>query len=313
MKAPITIIVPVRNRAHLVERTLASIAASTGAFAELIVVDNGSEDETEAVCRRWAAQHPEVPMRLLTEPKAGAAVARNTGLRMCRTDYVYFFDSDDVFSANFIEAISPELERPFDVLCVPVRQDVNGNMHVRAYQACADVHVHLLNNMLSTQSMVMRKAFLEEIGGWNEELTTWDDWELGVRVLLARPRLRWHEGEAFHQIFVHDDSLTGESFTATLPAIVKASRVVMKALKEAPMKDEERRRAMKAYYLRCKIYSGHLRREGNRDGEAQFDALAEESLNEASCGLKRIGDTLKWYVAKGGRGAWKMALLACKP
>lgn len=311
-KAPLTIVVPVRNRAQLVERTLASIAASTCAFAELIVVDNGSEDGTEEVCRRWATQHPEVPMQVLTEPRPGAAVARNTGLRASQTEYVYFFDSDDVFSADFIAAIAPEFAQPFDVLCVPVRQEVNGNLTKRPYRACGDVHVHLLNNMLSTQSMVFRKAFLEEIGGWNEGLTTWDDWELGTRVLLAGPRLRWHEGEAFHRVFVHDDSLTGASFTATLPAIVTAMRAVMELLKETTIEEGERQSAMKAYYLRCMIYGGHLRREGNTNGEAQFIALAEACADKTSSGLKVIGDALRWYAGKGGRGAWRIALLACQ-
>lgn len=308
MNKELTIVVPVCNRATYVAKTLESIAASSCAFAELIVVDNGSEDDTLAVCREWAVHHPDVPVRLLSESRPGAAVARNTGLRACQTEYVYFFDSDDVFSEHFIAAIEPEFAEPFDVLCVPVCQDVNGRLHARPYRACADVHFHLLNNMLSTQSMIFRKAFIEAIGGWNEGLTTWDDWELGARVLLAHPRLRWHEGEAFHRVLVHGDSLTGESFTATLLAIMIAMRAVMEALKGADITDNERLRAMRAFYLRSMIYGGHLRREGNRAGEAQMMALAKECIGKVSRGLKMIGDVLRWYSSRGGRGAWRAAL-----
>lgn len=300
-KVPLTIIVPVRNRAQLIVRTLDSIAASSCAFEELLIVDNGSEDATVAVCREWIEAHPEVAVRLLSEPRAGAAVARDSGLRACRTDYVYFFDSDDVFSENFVECIAAEMAQPFDVLCVPVRQEVNGVVQIRPYRACGDVHVHLINNMLSTQTMVFSKTFLESIGGWNETLTTWDDWELGVRVLLAHPRLRWHKNQPFHRMIVHGESLTGESFTATLPAIVQAMQAVREAIERAQMTDRERRRAVKAYALRCMIYGGLLRHEGSLDGEATFMALAGAKPHW-------VGNLLRWYTAHGGRGAWRLAM-----
>lgn len=300
-KVPLTIVVPIRNRAHLVVRTLDSIAASTCAFEELLIVDNGSEDETVAVCSEWIETHPEVTARLLSEPRAGAAVARNRGLRACRTDYVYFFDSDDVFSENFIACIAAEMAQPFDVLCVPVRQEVNRAVQIRPYRACGDVYVHLINNMLSTQTMVFNKRFLESIGGWNEALTTWDDWELGVRVLLAHPKLRWHKREAFHRVIVHSESLTGESFTATLPAIVQAMQAVSEAIERAKLTGREQRRAAKAYALRCMIYGGLLRHEGSHDGEAAFTALAGASPHW-------MGKLQLWYTAHGGRGAWRLAM-----
>ena len=308
MKAPLTIIVPVRNRAQVVTKTLDSIAASSCAFEELLIVDNGSGDATAAVCRQWVEAHQDIPARMMTEPRPGAAVARNCGLRACQSEYVYFFDSDDVFSDNFIEDIYPEFAEPFDVLCVPVRQEVDGVVRERPYRACADVYVHLINNMLSTQSMVYSKAFLEAAGGWNEELTTWDDWELGTRVLLAHPRLRWHEGQAFHRVLVHRDSLTGPSFTATLPAIGKATQAVLQALQQKPMAETERRCALKAFYLRCMIYGGQLRCEGSREGEATFKALAKEAVGKPKCGLRWTGGLLRRYAARGGRGAWRIAM-----
>ena len=243
MKAPLTIIVPVYNRAHYIVRTLDSIAASTCMFSELLIVDNGSDDNTMEVCSQWADSHQDLSVCILSEKKRGVAAARNYGLLSCHSEYVYFFDSDDLFSRDFIASIYPELSQPFDVLCVPVCQNVNSVVRIRPYKACAGVHIHLLNNMLSTQSMVFRKSFLDQIGGWNESLTTWDDWELGTRVLLAHPRLRWYEGQAFHQVFVHQDSLTGESFSATLPAIIKAMQSVLHLIVHAKLTDDERKRA----------------------------------------------------------------------
>ena len=110
MTAPLTIIIPVRNREQYVERTLDSIAASTCPFMELLIVDNGSVDRSVEICQQWARAHQDVPVRFLTETRPGAAVARNCGLRAARSEFVYFFDSDDIFSNDFVAALSEKIE-----------------------------------------------------------------------------------------------------------------------------------------------------------------------------------------------------------
>jgi glycosyltransferase involved in cell wall biosynthesis len=308
MTAPLTIIIPVRNREQYVERTLDSIAASTCPFVELLIVDNGSVDRSVEICQQWARAHQDLPVRILTETRPGAAVARNCGLRAARSEFVYFFDSDDIFSDDFVATILPALSPSSDVLCIPVRQEVNDVCVTRPYRPCADVHVHLLNSMLSTLSMVFRRDFLLQIGGWNETLTTWDDWELGVRVLLAHPRVRWLEGQSFHHVIVHPESLTGISFSATLPAIQKAMCAVLQLLQQAPPKDKILSRALVSFYFRCIIFAGFLCREKNRDGEEWFLSLAHKSLNSKSLTLRITASLLQKYVAVGGRGAWRIAL-----
>lgn len=308
MTAPLTIIIPVRNREQYVERTLDSIAASTCPFMELLIVDNGSVDRSVEICQQWARAHQDVPVRILTETRPGAAVARNCGLRAARSEFVYFFDSDDIFSNDFVAAIQPALSPLLDVLCIPIHQEVNGVCVTRPYRPCADVHVHLLNSMLNTLSMVFRRDFLLQIGGWNETLTTWDDWELGVRVLLAHPRVRWLEGQSFHHVIVHPESLTGISFSATLPAIQKAMCAVLQLLQQTQLNDKILYRGLVSFYFRCIIFAGFLGREKNRDGEEWFLCMAHQCLTSKPLSIRIPAYLLRKYVAAGGRGAWRIAL-----
>ena len=100
MSNQLTVIIPIYNRAHVLARTLDSIAASTVLPAELILVDNNSQDDSLRCCRNWAARHATDTFRVtvLEAQRPGASVARNVGLAAYTTPYVYFFDSDDLFS-----------------------------------------------------------------------------------------------------------------------------------------------------------------------------------------------------------------------
>ena len=83
----LSIIIPVYNRAHVLMRTLDSIAASSRLPEALILVDNGSQDTSLDVCRQWAARHSTDGFRVsvIESSRRGASVARNAGLSLCQT------------------------------------------------------------------------------------------------------------------------------------------------------------------------------------------------------------------------------------
>jgi len=230
------------------------------------------------------------PTRVLLETKPGASAARNLGLKNSKTEWVYFFDSDDEISADFLNIIMP-LSDNHDVVAFPVAMEVDGKTDRRAFISYANVSDQILSSTLSTQSMLFRKEWLLSIGGWNESLSTWDDWELGVRVLLNTPRIYWYSDKTFHHIYVHSDSQTGSSFTETLNPIQKAMFAV-----EVQLCHPNDKRAL---YYRGKIIEGQLAREHTR-----------VSVNFGK-GSKVLGWLLYKYSALGGRGAWRLASKLC--
>ena len=106
MKSLLTIVVPVYNRMERLQQTLESlfVALQRAPSVRLLLVDNGSTDGSQKVCEdfvgRCAAQSIEA--LLLCEPKRGASIARNAGLAATDTEWVYFFDSDDQMSDDFL-------------------------------------------------------------------------------------------------------------------------------------------------------------------------------------------------------------------
>lgn len=99
-----SIVIPVFNRADLVERTLESIYAQTFTDYEVIAVDDGSSDHSVQVLRRH-----EPRVRVLAEPNRGVSATRNAGVRASRGEYIAFLDSDDLWFPWTLEVIDRAL------------------------------------------------------------------------------------------------------------------------------------------------------------------------------------------------------------
>lgn len=306
----LTLVIPVYNREKLLPRTLASVAGQTCRAFRLILVDNGSTDKSWAVCQAFRQRQAESggpDVTLAREEHPGAARARNRGLALCTTPYIYFFDSDDEMSPDFVATLLPELADEPDAVTFTTVQTDGRTDRVRAFSRSASPAVHILNAMLSTVSMVLRTDFLRTLGSWNESLRTWDDWELGVRVLLARPRLRQLTQRPFHRIYLHADSLTGNGFSSTWPWTKLAMQAALADVRESSVAPAERRRAETALYYRYAILFGHLRAEGFADMPALHRHIREQRFSPSA--VQRIAARLLCaYVARGGRGAWRLAL-----
>ncbi|MDD8025388.1 MAG: glycosyltransferase [Acidobacteriota bacterium] len=98
----ISIVIPLYNKAPYIERTLRSVLAQTHDRWECLVVDDGSTDGGAAIVR--AQSDPRI--RLLTQPNAGVAAARNRGAREARHPFVAFLDADDEWSPAFLHSIA---------------------------------------------------------------------------------------------------------------------------------------------------------------------------------------------------------------
>src|SRR5579863_8085008 len=93
----VSVIIPSFNRATLVTRALDSVFAQTYRPIELLVVDDGSTDESPKVIESWAIRHRgnEFEVHLICQPNCGAPTARNRGLIDCTGEFIQFLDSDD--------------------------------------------------------------------------------------------------------------------------------------------------------------------------------------------------------------------------
>ncbi|HXS06881.1 MAG TPA: glycosyltransferase family A protein [Rhizomicrobium sp.] len=99
----ISVVIPTYNRASLIQETLASILAQSRPADEIIVVDDGSKDDTLAVLAKYGER-----LIVKTIPNSGDLVARNVGLRAAEGELVAFCDSDDLWHEDFLEVMAAQ-------------------------------------------------------------------------------------------------------------------------------------------------------------------------------------------------------------
>ena len=321
----LTIVIPYFNREQFLPRTFRSLERSTRRAARLIFVDNGSQDGSRALCEDFARRHPEQDILLLSESRSGAAIARNTGLAEVKTPWTYFFDSDDELSPRFIEQMEQTLkehaEQNFDVIAFrTVMVHPDGSMTQRQSMFNESATDQILMSQLVTQNLFLRTDFLRRIGGWNEQLREWDDWELGIRVLVGGGKVLWLRDCAYHRIYLHPDSLTGKNFLTTCRGIDVAMQSVLNLClekKKGRMDTPKSSSICRALAFRYALLSGILLREGGRTASLRFWSRALQCAS-AACGSKvprslRLPLALfRAYTSRGGRGAWRLARLFVK-
>ena len=122
MEKTVSIIVPVYNAEKTLERCVRSLMAQTYGNIEILLVNDGSRDQSPAICQRFAQEDGRI--RVIDKPNGGVSSARNTGLDAARGDYVMFCDSDDWVEPDWCESMV-SLCGPGDmVICEIARADL---------------------------------------------------------------------------------------------------------------------------------------------------------------------------------------------
>ena len=104
----ISVVVPVYNTASTLPRCLDSVLGQTFTDFEIIIVNDGSTDESHAVIASYAATHPEIVV--VTQENQGLGAARNAGIRAARGTYIACVDSDDLIDSTMLEKMLRAVE-----------------------------------------------------------------------------------------------------------------------------------------------------------------------------------------------------------
>jgi len=189
----VSVVIPVWNRAPVLGRAVASALAQSLPDLELIVVDDGSTDDSVAVAARTGDPRVRV---LRHAARSGVSAARNRGLAAARGELVAFLDSDDEWRPPKLErqvaALGAGPDRAAVVYCGFERHDdATGARLGRSGEAYAgDVYRHLLAGWHpgTASVFVVARAALREAQGFDERLATAEDYDLWLRLARAGHR-----------------------------------------------------------------------------------------------------------------------------
>ena len=309
---PLTVVVPVRNRATIVERTLDSIHRQTFRPMKVVLVDNASTDNTREVLDNWASNvaADDFTVTVVSEPRPGASRARNRGLSEVTTPYVMFFDSDDVMRDNHVErvakAIATHPDAPLFFWDVAMVED-EGWLKVLGWRDRNLLRSHIFHGTLSTQRMTVATSVIRDAGGWNDLLAQWDDLELGMRLLLypgVEKSAIYITGEPTVLIYFQNESITGTDYSSVADNMMRTLDAMDSAVDASQRDDGEKNMLHLWIDMRRVDLAGHLVREGKKD-------VALDIMNEILPGAPTLKDAMIMrsayqMVRLFGRGAYIM-------
>jgi glycosyltransferase involved in cell wall biosynthesis len=206
----VSIIIPTRNRADLLRQALASCVLQTWPEWEVIVVDDGSEEDIAAVVAEAQAEHGAATRRFVCvrQEKKNGNAARNNGLRHAAGEFIQYLDSDDLLHPEKLARQVRYLEQHPDLDAtimlaeffyeIPGDSRILWNMPSRADME-DDLDRFLIEDAVwSPGGPLWRKAAVARIGGWDERLTCWQDWEFHVKALCAGITYRHENGVGYY-------------------------------------------------------------------------------------------------------------------
>jgi len=192
----VSLVIATFNHGRVLADALDSAVAQTLRGVEIIVVDDGSTDDTPAVLARYAGR-----IRVVRQPNRGLAAARNTGLAAAHGSYVSFLDADDVMMPTKLAEQVAVLDRAPSVgwtYCDVLIEIVATGAQMRASERFGYgarmlegwLFPELIHgNFIPAIAPLVRRTVLDAVGGFDERLTALEDWDLWLRMsLIAEAR-----------------------------------------------------------------------------------------------------------------------------
>lgn len=182
--AEVSVIIPTYNRANLIKRAISSVARQTFKDLEIIVIDDGSEDDTDKIVQNIADSR----IRYKKIDHSGVSRARNEGIKSSRGRWIAFIDSDDEWLDTKIEKQLKYLENhPQYLAChtdeIWIKDGVRINQGKKHKKYAGNFFLPSLKMcLISPSSIIIQRDIFTEIGGFDESFKYVEDYELWLRL-----------------------------------------------------------------------------------------------------------------------------------
>ena len=180
MKPLVSVIVPIYNAAPFLRETLDSIMASTYRPIEVVMVDDGSHDDSLKIAQTYCEQHAEC--QVIAQKNRGVSAARNTAIKAAKGTYILPVDADDKIADTFIEKAVEVIEHDNNIRVVGCRCWMFGAVD-KEWKLPNFSHSLLARKNMIPATALYRKADWERCGGYCEEEIYREDWDFWLSMM----------------------------------------------------------------------------------------------------------------------------------
>jgi len=260
----VSVIIPAYNRAYSLREAIDSVLSQSYNDLELIVVDDGSTDETQEIVSSYIPK-----LAYIYQERQGVSAARNKGIACAHGDYLAFLDSDDLWLKDKLNLQMKFMEsRPEALICyteeIWIRKGVRVNPMKKHRKYSGMIFEHCLPLcIVSPSSVLIAHSLLEKTGEFDEELEACEDYDLWLRIsaqypiyLIDTPLIVKRGG--------HADQLSKKIEGQDRFRI----RALIKLLEGNSLASHQRELAWKELNRKCEIYAkGCIKRGKEEEGE----------------------------------------------
>jgi glycosyltransferase involved in cell wall biosynthesis len=181
----VSVVIPAFNAERTLRTTLESVLAQTHQELEVIVVDDGSTDNTENTVKDYVDQGR---ITYIKRENGGIAAGRNTGLLACTGDYISLLDHDDLWDPDKIEKQLERLKETGSdlVFCYPRSLKLDGKLYdppLEKLQFHSIIGTLVRHNIIYVSSILFHKSLLERVGLLDESFRYCEDWDWALRMV----------------------------------------------------------------------------------------------------------------------------------
>lgn len=267
----VSVVIPAHNRGWSLPRAIESVLRQSMSQYELIVVDDGSTDQTAAALAPYANR-----LQYITQENAGVSAARNAGIRAAKGEFVAFLDSDDEWLPGKLAAQCAFFNaNPPYVICQTLERWIRHGRFTNipeTHKKKADFIFgeSLRRCMITCSSVMIRRALFDEVGLFNETLPACEDYDLWLRIARRHP-IGLIPTEHLIRYGGHADQLSSR-YTGNDRYRIRS---IMGLLASGDLTSEQRQHAMAELKWKCQVYGEGCKKRARAEEAERFLSIPE--------------------------------------
>ncbi len=266
----VSVIIPTFNRAWTLERAIDSVLAQDYTPIEIIVIDDGSTDETQEVLAGYKDE-----IRILVQENKGVSAARNLGIQESQGHFIALLDSDDAWEKNKLSCQMDFFQsNPGAMICqteeIWIRKGKRVNPKKKHKKPSGMIFEPSLKLCLVSPSAVMiRKQLFDQKGMFNEAFPVCEDYDLWLRISHDTP------------VYLIDIPLTvktgghGDQLSASHSQDKYRIQSILNLIESNVLSPDQAQAALKVFKEKCRIFAGGCLKRGREKESAYYLTLAD--------------------------------------
>ena len=278
MGMSISVIIPTHNRAHTISRALDSVFAQSRKPLEVIVVDDGSVDNTRALIE---TDYPQCIY--ISQSNSGVSQARNTGIEQARGEWLALLDSDDAWLPDKLQMQIESLRRTPNLrLChteeIWIRNGIRVNQMRKHKKYGGYIFHHCLPLCaISPSAALLHRSLFDEFGLFDPDLPACEDYDMWLRI-CAREAVDFVDIPLVIKYGGHDDQLSRQHWGMDRFRI----HALIKILESEILNKQDRNAAIKTVVKKCRIMSQGAAKRGHLQRAEYFKGIQQQFEQELS-------------------------------